>query len=61
MKQEPIRSETQIGSKREIITKCLAEFVIKRVDELAKRVIGKKQDPQYFRGRDPEDYVLASW
>jgi hypothetical protein len=41
--------------------KGLAEFVIKRVDELGKRVIGKKQEPQYFRGRDAEDYVLARW
>jgi hypothetical protein len=41
-------------------TKELAEFVIKRVDELAKDMKGE-QEPQYFRGRDAEDYVLARW
>jgi hypothetical protein len=40
--------------------KGLAEFVIKRVDELAKDMKGS-QEPQYFRGRDAEDYVLARW
>jgi len=31
--------------------------------ELAKGMIGKKvmQEPQYFRGRDAEDYVPARW
>jgi hypothetical protein len=46
--------------RREITTKGLAEFVIKRVRELAKGMIGK-QEPQYFRGRDAEDNVLARW
>jgi hypothetical protein len=32
--------------------------VIKRVDQLAKDIQGS-QEPQYFRGRDAEDYVLA--
>jgi hypothetical protein len=40
--------------------KGLAEFVIKRVDELAKDM-KSEQEPQYFRGRDAEDYVLARW
>jgi hypothetical protein len=38
----------------------LSDFVIKRVDELAKDLKGS-QEPQYFRGRDAEDYVLARW
>ena len=46
------------GGKREITTKDLAQYVIKRVDELAKDMKGE-QEPQYFRGRDAEDYVLA--
>jgi hypothetical protein len=41
-------------------SKGLAEFVIKRVEELAKDMNGS-QEPQYFRGRDAEDYVLARW
>jgi uncharacterized caspase-like protein len=49
-----------LAEKREISTKGLAEFVIKRVDELAKDMKGS-QEPQYFRGRDAEDYVLARW
>jgi WD40 repeat protein len=49
-----------LSARREITTKGLADFVIKRVDELAKDMNGS-QEPQYFRGRDAEDYVLARW
>jgi Caspase domain/WD domain, G-beta repeat len=42
---------------RQITTKELADYVKKRVEELAKG----KQEPQYFKGRDAEDYVLARW
>jgi hypothetical protein len=48
------------ADKREITTKGLADFVIKRVDELAKDMKGS-QEAQYFRGRDAEDYVLVRW
>jgi hypothetical protein len=34
--------------------------VIKRVEELAKK-LNDSQEPQYFKGRDAEDYVLARW
>jgi hypothetical protein len=34
--------------------------VIKRVEELAKAQKAS-QEPQYFKGRDVEDYVLARW
>ena len=34
--------------------------MIHRVDELAKRLKGE-QEPQYFKGRDAQDYVLARW
>jgi hypothetical protein len=60
---EGLAGKGELADKREITTKGLAEFVIKRVGELTKAMIGKKveQDPQYFRGRDAEDYVLARW
>jgi hypothetical protein len=38
----------------------LAEYVVKRVEELAKSLRGE-QEPQYYKGRDAEDYVLARW
>jgi WD40 repeat protein len=47
-------------AKRELSTKELAEYVVKRVEELAKTLRGE-QEPQYFKGRDAEDYVLARW
>ena len=47
-------------AKRELSTKELAEYVVKRVEELAKALRGE-QEPQYFKGRDAEDYVLARW
>jgi hypothetical protein len=34
--------------------------VIKRVDALAK-ALNRDQEPQYFKGRDAEDYMLARW
>jgi hypothetical protein len=33
---------------------------VKRVGALAKDV-NMSQEPQYFKGRDAEDYVLARW
>ena len=49
-----------LGGRRQISTKQLADYVVKRVDELAKALNGD-QEPQYFRGRDAADYVLARW
>ena len=40
-------------AKRELSTKELAEYVVRRVDELAKSLRGE-QEPQYFKGRDAE-------
>ena len=57
---EGLGGKGEFETKREITTKGLAEFVIKRVDQLAKDMKGS-QEPQYFRGRDAEDYVLARW
>jgi hypothetical protein len=34
--------------------------VVKRVEQLAKAQ-NASQEPQYFKGRDAEDYVLATW
>jgi hypothetical protein len=42
------------------IAKGLAEYVVERVDQLASDM-NESQEPQYFRGRDAEDYVLARW
>ena len=49
-----------VAARRELSTKELADYVLKRVDELAKSLNGE-QEPQYFRGRDAADYVLARW
>jgi hypothetical protein len=46
--------------KQEITTKSLADFVIAQVGKLAKAQRAE-QEPQYFKGRDAEDYVLARW
>jgi WD40 repeat protein len=54
---EGLNGKGALADKREITTKGLADFVIKRVDQLAKDMQGS-QEPQYFRGRDAEDYVL---
>jgi hypothetical protein len=40
-------------------TKDMADYLARRVSELAKER-GASQDPQYFRGRDAEDYILAA-
>jgi uncharacterized caspase-like protein len=45
-------------AKREVSTKDLAQYVVRRVGELAKAMQGE-QEPQYFKGRDAEDYVLV--
>jgi Caspase domain/WD domain, G-beta repeat len=54
---EGLEGKGGIAERRQISTKELADYVIKRVEELAKG----KQEPQYFKGRDAEDYVLARW
>jgi Caspase domain/WD domain, G-beta repeat len=55
---EALDGNVGLGVKREISTKGLADYVIKRVKQLAKALDGE-QEPQYFKGRDTEDYVLA--
>ena len=46
------------NSAGEIRAKSLHEYMQKRVRELAMK-LKKDQEPQFFRGRDAEDYVLA--
>jgi WD40 repeat protein len=57
---EALEGKGGIAQRREITTKSLADYVIKRVEELAKAQ-NASQEPQYFKGRDAEDYVLATW
>jgi WD40 repeat protein len=57
---EGLDGKGSLGTKREISTRDLSNFVAKRVDELAK-AMKSEQEPQYFKGRDAEDYVLAKW
>jgi WD40 repeat protein len=57
---EGLEGKGGIAERRQISTKQLADYVIKRVEELAKAQQAE-QEPQYFKGRDAEDYVLARW
>jgi hypothetical protein len=57
---EGLEGKGGIAARRQISTKELADYVIKRVEELAKAQKAE-QEPQYFKGRDAEDYVLARW
>jgi WD40 repeat protein len=57
---EGLEGSSGAGGDRQVSTKALAEYVVQRVGELARRMKGE-QEPQYFRGRDAQDYVLARW
>jgi hypothetical protein len=57
---EGLEGKSGIAERREITTQSLADYVIKRVKELAKAQKAE-QEPQYIKGRDAEDYVLARW
>lgn len=57
---EGLGGKGELGTKQQISTKELADYVVKRVEQLAK-VLNGEQEPQYFKGRDAEDYVLARW
>ncbi|MGO9171026.1 MAG: PDZ domain-containing protein [Rhodomicrobium sp.] len=43
----------------EVKTESLRDFLSKRVPEMAK-ALKREQEPQYFRGRDAQDYLLAA-
>jgi hypothetical protein len=57
---EGLEGKGGIAAHRQISTKELADYVIKRVEEIA-RAQHASQEPQYFKGRDTEDYVFARW
>jgi uncharacterized caspase-like protein len=57
---EGLEGKGGLAAKKQISTKDLAAYVVKRVEELAKKQ-QQEQEPQYFKGRDAEDYVLARW
>src|SRR5262249_49441072 len=57
---EGLEGKGELATRRQISTKELADYVIKRVQELA-RAQSESQEPQYYRGRDADDYVLARW
>ena len=57
---EGLEGKGELAAKRQISTRGLADYVIKRVDDLAKAQ-NASQEPQYFKGRDAEDYVLVTW
>jgi WD40 repeat protein len=57
---EGLEGKGGIAQRREMTTKSLADYVVKRVEQLAKAQ-NASQEPQYFKGRDAEDYVLATW
>jgi uncharacterized caspase-like protein len=57
---EGLRGSGDLAAKRQLSTKELGEYVIRRVEQLAKALQGD-QEPQYFKGRDADDYVLVRW
>jgi WD40 repeat protein len=57
---EGLEGKSDLGVRRQISTRDLATYVTRRVEELAKALKGE-QEPQYFKGRDADDYVLARW
>jgi hypothetical protein len=57
---EGLRGSGDLAARRQLSTKELGDYVIRRVEELAKALQGA-QEPQYFKGRDAEDYVLVRW
>jgi hypothetical protein len=57
---EGLEGKGGFAAHHQISTKELADYVIGRVEELAKAQKAE-QVPQYFKGRDAEDYVLARW
>ena len=57
---EGLEGKGGVAARCQITTKELADYVIKCVEELAKAQKAS-QEPQYFKGRDAEDCVLARW
>ncbi len=57
---EGLRGGGNLAAQRELSTKELGDYVIRRVETMAK-ALQSEQEPQYFKGRDAEDYVLVRW
>jgi hypothetical protein len=57
---EGLEGKGDASGRRQLSTRDLAAYVTRRVDELAKTVKGE-QEPQYFKGRDADDYILVRW
>jgi uncharacterized caspase-like protein len=57
---EGLEGKGDVGGRRQVSTRELASYLVRRVRQLAKTINGE-QEPQYFKGRDAEDYVLARW
>jgi WD40 repeat protein len=55
---EGLEGKGHVGARRQISTRDLASYVVERVGELAK-ALNRQQEPQYFRGLDADDYLLA--
>jgi uncharacterized caspase-like protein len=55
---EGLEGKAGVPSKGQLTTKDLAEYVVGRVGALA-RGMRAEQEPQYFKGRDAQDYILA--
>jgi hypothetical protein len=55
---EGLQGTGAVTPKGEISTKSLADYVVGRVSTLAKALNGE-QEPQYFKGRDAQDFVLT--
>ena len=57
---EALTGNADAGGAADLTTVQLNAYVQARVRQLA-RTIGKEQTPQFFKGRDGEDYTLASF
>jgi uncharacterized caspase-like protein len=57
---EGLEGKGDLAARRQLSTKDLADYIRNRVGALAKAV-NAAQEPQYFKGRDAEDFLLARW
>jgi uncharacterized caspase-like protein len=57
---ERLDGKAKTQDRGEITTKSLADYVKERAGELTQKQ-NAAQEPQYFKGRDAEDYILARW
>ena len=55
---EGLEGKAMVASRGEISTQSLAGYIVERVGAMAKALKGE-QVPQYFKGRDAQDFVLA--